>query len=116
MNSIAAFGAGGGGIAGYISGDAATITCCDVYGNAGGNYDGVIIPDQTGSNGNISEDPLFCSAPNLDYSIDAQSPCAAANNGCAIRMGMYDIGCDSPVERASWGSIKALFRAEGPRP
>jgi hypothetical protein len=43
----------------------------NVWGNSGGNYYGV--PDQTGINGNISEDPLFVTAEN--YHLQGVSPC-----------------------------------------
>jgi hypothetical protein len=33
------------------------VTYCDFHGNSGGDY--VNWPDQTGKNGNISQDPLF---------------------------------------------------------
>ena len=39
------------------------LACCDIYGNAGGDWIGCI-EDQAGQNGNISEDPLFCMEQN----------------------------------------------------
>jgi hypothetical protein len=53
--------------------------CNDVYGNDNLNYGG--IPDQTGSNGNISADPEFCSRASGDYAISTDSPCAPDNSG-----------------------------------
>jgi len=44
-----------------------TIAYCDVYGNMGGNYVGMA--DQTGSNGNISQAPLFADAANGDFHL-----------------------------------------------
>jgi hypothetical protein len=65
----------------------ATITalCSDVYDNSDGNYIG--IPDQTGLNGNISENPLFCLDDNISYNISLASPCAPSNNDCGVLMG-----------------------------
>ena len=50
--------------------------------------------DQTGSNGNISEDPLFCDALEGDYRLRLDSPCTAANSpeGCGL-IGALPVGC-----------------------
>ncbi len=73
-------------IAGLAShgGTAPTIVYCDVYGNAGGNY--LDLTDVTGTNGNISLDPLFVDysddgdASNDDLTLDASSPCVDAGH------------------------------------
>lgn len=52
-----------------------TLACCDVYGNAGGDWVGCI-EDQYGSNGNIAEDPIFCDPVNGELTIRSDSPCA----------------------------------------
>lgn len=65
-NTIVAFSTGGGGIH-VEAGGAPTISYCDVYGNTGGNYS--VIADQTGANGNISQDPLFADAPGGDFHL-----------------------------------------------
>lgn len=79
----------------YTESDSIIVACCNVYGNEGGNYVG--IPDQTGLNGNISADPLFCDAAHNDYSIHALSPCAPGHhpNGadCGL-IGAVGVGCD----------------------
>jgi hypothetical protein len=85
------------------------LACCDIYGNVGGDWVGSIAP-QFGVDGNLSEDPLFCDALNGDFAIDAASPCAQANNPSCGLIGAWDVGCESPVENASWGAIKALYR------
>ena len=109
-NTIVAFSSSGGGVYYPPTGRLIpSVVCCDVYGNAGGNYGGGI-PDQTDVNGNISEDPLFCDAAGGDYSIDLASLCSAANNPTCGLVGAWDVGCDSPVEQMSWGRVKALFR------
>jgi hypothetical protein len=57
---------------------------------------------------NIEADPLFCNELAGDYTIHEDSPCVgAAHDGSAI--GAYSVGCGVPVERASWGSIKAKY-------
>jgi parallel beta-helix repeat protein len=85
--------------------------CNDVFGN-GTNY----MTDPTGSNGNISSDPLFCGAsPELsgNYDLQSSSPCAPGNHpggfACAL-IGRGAVKCDVSVEKKSWGSIKAMYR------
>jgi predicted outer membrane repeat protein len=87
------------------------LSCCDLYGNAGGDWVGPIA-DQLGIRGNISEAPLFCSpAPHddRDWTIHADSPCAPDQSTCGL-IGAWGVGCDStPVRQISWGGIKAAF-------
>ena len=94
---------------GASEGNAPSLECCDVYGNAGGNYDSVI-GDLTGSDNNFSQDPEFCDLDNADYRLFDTSPCLAANTPCSERVGRWTEACDSPVERTSWGAVKALWR------
>ena len=54
-----------------------SISCNDVFGNAGNNYSG--IADPTGADGNISLDPLFCNAGTGNFSLTTDSPCSSAN-------------------------------------
>lgn len=86
------------------------LECCDVYGNAGGNYVGAQA-DWTGVYGNISMDPLFCDdTDSLTFDLQADSPCAPADNGCAVLMGAFPVNCaGTGVSTRSWGSIKALY-------
>jgi predicted outer membrane repeat protein len=108
-NSILAFSIGGSAV-GCAAGGAIELTCCDVYGNDGGDWVGCIT-DQYGINGNISEDPLFCDPGNHDFTIDEMSPCAPDNNSCGVLMGAYGVGCGaSAVQPTSWGAIKAMYR------
>ncbi len=80
------------GIVAYHSLPGASFSCNDFYGNGGGNYGG-LISDQTGTNGNISADPLFCGAPN-DLSISTISPCAPAHSPCGELIGRHGPSCD----------------------
>ena len=84
----------GGGIYGALDATGATITCCDVYGNAAGNYGGSIT-DRTGTSSNISLDPVYCvpgaSPPTL--AISSLSPCAPAWSPCAQLIGALAVGC-----------------------
>jgi len=90
----------------------ATLACCDVYGNPGGDWVDCI-EDQYGIDGNISEDPLLCDPGNGDFHLAYDSPCAPfspPNPECDL-IGAWPVDCGgSPVTRDSWGGIKALFR------
>jgi hypothetical protein len=78
--------------------------CCS-HGNAAGD-------SLTGSGGeNLHEDPLFCDVAEGEYSLQADSPCLAANNAWHELIGAYGGGCEpSAIEERSWGAIKAIFR------
>ncbi len=56
----------------YVAGGSPAVAYNDFYGNAASNYGG--IPDQTGSNGNISDDPLFVDAAAGDFHLTTLSP------------------------------------------
>ncbi len=112
-NSIIAFGGQGEAVYCYDAGSDPTLTCCDVYGNAGGDWVGCIA-GQNGVNGNFSEAPLFCldDAPDRPYSLHEGSPCLPENSPCGELVGAFGPGCGpvSPVESMSWGAIKVMFR------
>ena len=105
--SIIAFTEDGVGV-GASEGNEPTIQCCDVFGNAEGNYDAVV-GDQTGSNFNFSLDPEFCGFDIEDYRLFDTSPCLAVTN-CGGDVGAFDQGCDSPVRKMSWGRVKGMYR------
>jgi hypothetical protein len=89
-----------------------TLSCSDLFGNLGGDWTGAVAA-QYGVNGNISADPLFCNAPDLDLTLQANSPCAAGNHpdgyGCG-QIGSRVVGCGGvPVSERSWGAIKFLY-------
>jgi hypothetical protein len=90
-NTIIAFSSEGSAI--HCSGTgSAELTCCDVYGNEGGDWVGCIA-GQDVLGGNLSADPLFCDVPLEDYSLDDGSPCLPANNTCGTQMGALGEGC-----------------------
>jgi hypothetical protein len=100
----------------------ASLSCCDVYGNADGDWVGCI-EDQYGIDGNIAEDPLFCNPIGGEYQLEEGSACAPfspPNEECDL-IGAWPVGCiptsgiaeDDPQPRrapASWGGIKAGYR------
>ncbi len=89
----------------------AQLECCDLYGNAGGDWVGSIAT-QLGLNGNISADPLFCEAASGDYRLAACSPCAPfspPNPECDL-IGAWPVGCGTtPIQIVTWGRLKRLF-------
>ena len=100
----------GGAVECMSAGSVPAFACCDIHGNAAGDWTGCIA-DQSGQNGNISADPLFCNAVTADFTIRNTSTCAAANNpGCGL-IGRSGVGCtDTPTVRMTWGKLKASFR------
>ncbi len=108
-NTIVAFSLGGEAV-GCDAGSSATLTCCDVFGNSGGDWVGCL-DGQLGIGGNICEDPLFCGPGSEDFTLHADSPCAPEHNPECGLIGAWPVGCEeTPVERTTWGGIKALFR------
>lgn len=85
------------------------VSCSNLWENAGGNWHacGHGGPEE---NGNFSADPRFCDPVAGDYSIEAGSPCAPANNTCAELIGAYDVACETTgVGRASLSAIKSRY-------
>jgi len=116
-NTIIAFGTEGCAI---VDHDTGTLTCCDIYGNAGGDWVGSIA-GQLGVNGNISEHPLFCGAiyPEQPYSLSNASPCAPEHNpGCGL-IGAWGVGCGAysgVAARAGWPDRPGRLLLAGPNP
>jgi predicted outer membrane repeat protein len=74
--------------AGFVG--TATLTCCDLFGNAGGDWVAEI-SDQLGNNGNISADPQFLDGPGGDYRLLFTSPCAPENSGSCELIGAWPV-------------------------
>ncbi|MBU1698871.1 MAG: right-handed parallel beta-helix repeat-containing protein [Candidatus Eisenbacteria bacterium] len=83
----------GGGIA-TMWGSAPVVSCNDVWNNDQSNYSG--FSDPTGTDGNISVNPVFCGHDPQDYTIAEISPCAPGNHpdgdDCGY-IGARGIGC-----------------------
>jgi parallel beta-helix repeat protein len=90
-----------------------TLRCNDVWGNLPSNYD-TPLTDQTGSNGNISQDPLFCGVTGSgNYYLQVNSPCAEGHVPAycgGSRMGCYPVKCSVAVKKNSWSDMKSLFK------
>ena len=75
-------------------GGSAQLACCDLYGNAGGDWVGAIA-DQYETAGNISADPAYCDAPAGDFTLQEGSPCAPFSppNPECDQIGAWPVGC-----------------------
>lgn len=87
----------------------ASLTCCNVFGNAAGDWVNCIAGQAT-SGGNMSDDPLFCHADIGVFTLDDDSPCLASNNGCSVQIGAFGCGCLVDIAEDSWARIKARYR------
>lgn len=88
-HNIFAFGTQGEPI--YCQGPQVTVTCNDLYGNAGGNA--VCAPINAGYN--FSLDPQFCDPSGCDMTLHSGSPCLPANNACANLIGAKGAACQT---------------------
>ncbi len=90
-NTIVSFTTGGGVAVECVGSASATLNCCDIYGNEGGDWVGCIA-GQYGTSGNIAGDPLFCDPFGFNYLLNSDSPCSPYVSSCG-RIGAWDIGC-----------------------
>ncbi|MCK4415185.1 MAG: hypothetical protein KAY32_16760 [Candidatus Eisenbacteria sp.] len=89
-NVIIAFSTHGAAVAG---GGSISLSCCDLYGNAGGDWTGAIA-SQLGANSNISMDPEFCNPGLGDFHLWNYSPCN--QTACGL-IGAWSLGCEDPA-------------------
>jgi hypothetical protein len=68
------------------------LTCCDVYGNEGGDWVGRIAA-QADLEGNLWRDPLYCPIRSDTMAVLNDSPCLPANNSCGALIGSANQGC-----------------------
>jgi hypothetical protein len=115
FNTILSYGTGGSALYSFPEGDFG-LTCCDIYGNEGGDWVGVV--DQLGIRGNIQTCPAFCNVATepYDFHLCDGSACAPGNHpdgyDCGL-IGAWDVGCScgpTTAQPSTWGGIKALFR------
>jgi predicted outer membrane repeat protein len=89
-NSIIAFSSAGEAAA-ASDGGLVTVSCSDVYGNAGGDWVGCIA-DQFGTNGNVWCDPQFCDAADGIFTLRDESPLNPAYYWC-LQIGAQPVAC-----------------------
>ncbi len=93
-NTIVSYGTGGGAII-CDTNSIPDFDCTDIYGNAGGDWN-TTINGQLGVDGNINQDPIFCSPGTRDYTLRSDSPCAPASSGSCGQIGAKPVGCEAP--------------------
>lgn len=104
--------ASGAAAVGAASPAAPTFGCNDFWNNGAGDVSD--LDDPMGLDGNFSEDPLFCDAPDEEFTIDAASSCNLDNTPSECS-GEGHIGAFGPlcgasrVENSTWGGIKARW-------
>jgi len=113
-HSIIAFSTWGSGV-GCVIGHDVDFECTNIYGNPGGDWIDCL-EWEYGEDGNISEDPLFCDLEGGDYTIHADSPCAAGNSPPCDWMGALFIGCTDPLAVGSTSSDRLRFHLARNRP
>jgi hypothetical protein len=82
---------------------------CNVLWQNGIDWQG--IEDQTGLNGNVVADPLFCDAGGGVYTVATNSPCLPDHSNVCGLIGAFGQGCGVvSIESLSWAGVKALYR------
>ncbi len=111
-NNIIAYNTGGTGSANGVAvpSEPASFTCNDVFENANANYSGMA--DPTGTNGNISANPLFCDQAGGNFTLTNSSPCGDGNSGgCGLIGALAVESCSSAIPGEE-GTLPAVFRVE----
>jgi hypothetical protein len=91
------------------------ISCSDMFNNQQGDYIGCA-SDQSGINGNVSTDPLFCDPENDFFSLQSGSPVAPPASQCGL-IGPLAVGCAAHRHFAASTSagVRTKKRALQPR-
>lgn len=77
-----------------VDGAQSVLVASNLFGNSGGDWTGDLAR-QLGNDGNICDDPLYCSPD--DLSLQAASVCAPEVSGVGL-IGALGVGCDSTVD------------------
>ncbi|MBU1701592.1 MAG: T9SS type A sorting domain-containing protein, partial [Candidatus Eisenbacteria bacterium] len=75
-----------------------SLACCDLFGNAGGDWVGCLA-NQQNANDNIWMNPRFCDPGNRDLTLRLDSPCAPfspPNNDCDL-IGARPVACGAEL-------------------
>jgi predicted outer membrane repeat protein len=115
--TIIAFSTSGAAVYCYDASCVPVLACCDVHGNAGGDWVGCIAA-QAGVSGNISLDPEFCDAAAQDYGLETTSPCAPfspPNPQCDL-IGARPVGCGGSDVPDDWSAHSVLVLQISPNP
>ncbi len=97
----------GGPVATIIGSGTAEFTHCVVFDIAAGDS----LPGN--AHDNLFTDPYLCNIYNDDLEVCGNSPCLPGGNPWGLSIGALSQGCGeciTPVQKMSWGAIKALYR------
>jgi len=95
-NTLIADNLGSAGVGRYADDCNPTFACCNLHGNAGGDWVG-FMAGMLGADGNTSAYPVFCNPDEADFQLAEISPCNDVNSTCG-QVGALGIGCQlSPV-------------------
>ena len=91
-----------------------SVSCCDIFGNAGEEWEWRCMAGQEGQNGNFSGDPLFCDPRAGDFGLEPDSPCLPGHHpggGDCDLIGAFGQACGATAtELRTWGAVKSIFR------
>lgn len=92
------------------TGSTPALSCCDVYGNDGNQFS---FTDPTGTNGNVSLDPVFCDLAAGDLTLTDNSPCLPGNSDGCGQIGALGQGCTGGTGVGDQpGAVPAAFAVE----
>ncbi|MBN2169795.1 MAG: hypothetical protein JW819_00575, partial [Candidatus Krumholzibacteriota bacterium] len=95
---------------------APALACCDLFGNAGGDWTGCVA-GQADLYGNFSADPRFCNLAGGDLRLAGDSPCLPEHNDCAVLVGALGLGCHAAVTACDdTGAAGGLAFSVAPNP
>lgn len=86
-----------------VNAGVATLSCCDLWDNLGG--DGGSDCAAPGADGTFSMNPLFCELDARDYRLRTDSPCATENSGACGLIGAFPVACE-PESSATRARIR----------
>ena len=90
QKAIIAFEQGGSAV--RLTGGSISFICSDIYGNAGGDWTGVIA-GQLGINNNFYANPLMCDTSSDDFAIQLVSQCTTDSSTCGALVGAIEPQC-----------------------
>jgi len=91
------------------------VQCSDIFGHESGDFMG-LLSEFEGLYGNISEEPLFCSMDDGDFTLNDISPCLPENNDCGLLMGALPQGCTYPVTTPEDPPVSGIALEAFPNP
>ena len=100
------------------NGASPSVDCCDIYGNADGNWVGCIADLNGPTSTNIELNPLFCDPASGDFGVDVTSPCLPGHvdNPCSLLIGASADTCNLTAVTATGSNPPPVIRLFDARP